>query len=636
MIIPMQVALGFSISAVLISLSNLIYTCIHGQVKKTNNLLFIAMLFILMINASCGIVSSLVDGYRQTSDTAYFIQRVSRYIYFITHTALCPLLYFYTSSVVGQSIRENVKKTLLLATPFFITEILVISNPLTYISWHFDEFREFHRGIGELGVYLAAAFYYIMTIVLILFSWRTLSKKRKTVLLWCFGTVLLGILIQLFVKTLRVEVLFETIGVTGILMCIENEDDRTNAVIGTYNRQALSMDLEAAFANYKQLYFDVVRVTNSDIISRLTGSGNADLIYAQIAAYLKTVVPEYSVYAANPGVFVLVLYHKNEDEVNEIVSTIEHRFADTWDSGEISVPISIVQMIGNLPNHITSISEAFYMMDAPLPVELDKNVLKDDDLDYLLRRVAVEGAVSRGLEEGSFEVYYQPTYHIDETLHGAEALLRMHDSVLGDVYPDEFIPAAESMGMIDKIDEYVLKEVCDFVKTGIPKQNGMDSINVNLSVIQCMKTGFVERVLEIVDGAGVKRSFINFEITESVAATDYKLLKDVVKKLKSLGFMFSMDDYGTGYSNINSAFSLNFDVVKIDKSILWEAEKSRMGSVVLENSIRMMKEMDKEILVEGVETEKQVKLLKELKVDYLQGFYYSRPVPKDDFIELIS
>ena len=636
MIIPMQVALGFSISAVLISLSNLIYTCIHGQVKKTNNLLFIAMLFILMINASCGIVSSLVDGYRQTSDTAYFIQRVSRYIYFITHTALCPLLYFYTSSVVGQSIRENVKKTLLLATPFFITEILVISNPLTYISWHFDEFREFHRGIGELGVYLAAAFYYIMTIVLILFSWRTLSKKRKTVLLWCFGTVLLGILIQLFVKTLRVEVLFETIGVTGILMCIENEDDRTNAVIGTYNRQALSMDLEAAFANYKQLYFDVVRVTNSDIISRLTGSGNADLIYAQIAAYLKTVVPEYSVYAANPGVFVLVLYHKNEDEVNEIVSTIEHRFADTWDSGEISVPISIVQMIGNLPNHITSISEAFYMMDAPLPVELDKNVLKDDDLDYLLRRVAVEGAVSRGLEEGSFEVYYQPTYHIDETLHGAEALLRMHDSILGDVYPDEFIPAAESMGMIDKIDEYVLKEVCDFVKTGIPKQNGMDSINVNLSVIQCMKTGFVERVLEIVDGAGVKRSFINFEITESVAATDYKLLKDVVKKLKSLGFMFSMDDYGTGYSNINSAFSLNFDVVKIDKSILWEAEKSRMGSVVLENSIRMMKEMDKEILVEGVETEKQVKLLKELKVDYLQGFYYSRPVPKDDFIELIS
>ena len=636
MIIPMQVALGFSISAVLISLSNLIYTCIHGQVKKTNNLLFIAMLFILMINASCGIVSSLVDGYRQTSDTAYFIQRVSRYIYFITHTALCPLLYFYTSSVVGQSIRENVKKTLLLATPFFITEILVISNPLTYISWHFDEFREFHRGIGELGVYLAAAFYYIMTIVLILFSWRTLSKKRKTVLLWCFGTVLLGILIQLFVKTLRVEVLFETIGVTGILMCIENEDDRTNAVIGTYNRQALSMDLEAAFANYKQLYFDVVRVTNSDIISRLTCSGNADLIYAQIAAYLKTVVPEYSVYAANPGVFVLVLYHKNEDEVNEIVSTIEHRFADTWDSGEISVPISIVQMIGNLPNHITSISEAFYMMDAPLPVELDKNVLKDDDLDYLLRRVAVEGAVSRGLEEGSFEVYYQPTYHIDETLHGAEALLRMHDSILGDVYPDEFIPAAESMGMIDKIDEYVLKEVCDFVKTGIPKQHGMDSINVNLSVIQCMKTGFVERVLEIVDGAGVKRSFINFEITESVAATDYKLLKDVVKKLKSLGFMFSMDDYGTGYSNINSAFSLNFDVVKIDKSILWEAEKSRMGSVVLENSIRMMKEMDKEILVEGVETETQVKLLKELKVDYLQGFYYSRPVPKDDFIELIS
>ena len=234
---------------------------------------------------------------------------------------------------------------------------------------------------------------------------------------------------------------------------------------------------------------------------------------------------------------------------------------------------------------------------------------------------SVESAVSRGLEENSFEVYYQPTYHISGKLHGAEALLRMHDRELGNVYPDEFIPVAEQIGLIDEIDDYVLDCVCKFVKTGIPQQYGMDSINVNLSVMQCMKPGFVERVSGIVESNGVDKSFINFEITESIAASDYRILSDVIKRLKDDGFMFSMDDYGTGYSNVSAVFSLNLDVVKIDKSLLWNAEKDALGMIILENTIRMIQQIQKKILVEGVETMSQIELLKYLRVDYLQGFY---------------
>ena len=97
-----------------------------------------------------------------------------------------------------------------------------------------------------------------------------------------------------------------------------------------------------------------------------------------------------------------------------------------------------------------------------------------------------------------------------------------------------------------------------------------------------------------------------------------------------------MDDYGTGYSNVSAVFSLNLDVIKIDKSILWGAEKSTMGMVILENTIRMIRQMKKKILVAGVETEKQIELLEKMKVDYLQGFYFSKPIPKNDFIDLIS
>ena len=594
------------------------------------------MLYILILNALTGVISCVSDAMGITSSTMDVVREISRYVYFFTHTALCPLLYFYVSSVIGKSMREDKKSTLLKASFFFFAEILVFLNPFIHSVWYMDEANVFHRNWGEYIIYGVAAVYYLLTLFMLLFSWKTISKKRKVSMVFFFITTLIGVFLQLFIKGLRVEVLFEIIGFTGAMMSIENEDDRINASIGVYNRQALMMDLEAALKNYRHLNILIVRVANKDIVSRMTGSENINAIYVQVSQFLKSVVPRYSVYAASPGDFMLLLYHKNKEETNNIVRQIDDRFKENWKVGEVEIPLNVVQMLTEIPKRITSVDDALYMIDAPLPKDIEKSVLEESDLDYLLRRAAVESAVMRGLEEGSFDVYYQPTYHLDGTLHGAEALLRMHDKELGDVYPDEFIPVAEQVGLISDIDDFVLHEVCRFIKSGIPKANGMDGINVNLSMLQCMKRGFVGHINKLVEEEGVDKGFINFEITESVAATDYKTVSHVVRDLKKEGFLFSMDDYGTGYSNMNAIFSLNLDVIKIDKSILWSAEKKETGAIILENSVNMIRQMKKKILVEGVETEAQLNRLRELKVDYLQGYYFSKPVPKDEFIRLIE
>ena len=150
------------------------------------------------------------------------------------------------------------------------------------------------------------------------------------------------------------------------------------------------------------------------------------------------------------------------------------------------------------------------------------------------------------------------------------------------------------------------------MQSGEPTRLGMECINVNLSVVQCMQDKFVERIRGIVDSYGISKSLINFEITESVSASDYELLSKVITSLKENGFQFSMDDYGTGYSNMHSLFSLSFDIVKIDKSILWDAENSELGEIILESCIHMIKQMKRKILVEGVETKKHVEKLKKL------------------------
>ena len=134
----------------------------------------------------------------------------------------------------------------------------------------------------------------------------------------------------------------------------------------------------------------------------------------------------------------------------------------------------------------------------------------------------------------------------------------------------------------------------------------------------------------------ISEEIIAFKNPKSISAESYEIMNETINDLKVEGFLFSMDDYGTGYSNMRALASMHLDCIKIDKSILWEAEKSELGLIILENSIRMIHQMKLDILVEGVETESQIKLLEPLGVNYLQGFFFSKPVPKDKFLEIVK
>lgn len=631
-----DVSLGISLACMLICITNIVYIMIHGRTDKVQNKLFIVILGILTINAICGLTTAITQHYLMESDQLYAINQNSRYIYFLTHTALCPVFFYYIASVNGVLTGKGIVRKLLYYVPFILTEVLVFTNPWTNLVWYYDENRIYHRNTLEMTIYAAALYYYIWALIIVIFSWGAMTKRRRMVLIFLFFLVASGVLIQLLFKNIKVEVLSEAVGFTGVLMTIENEDDRLYGNTNYYNRGALGTDLKAGLIHNRVMTILVIKVLNPGVVAQMTGSEDANTLPSMVAGYLVTLVPRYHIYVANQETMVVTLYDTPEDKTREMAEMISQRFEQVFHYADRQVPLSTVVLIADLPEQISSVTDAFHMIDNPILEGNEKKILRGEDLDYLIRRSAVESAVSRGLQEGSFEVYYQPTYHIDQSLHGAEALLRMHDKELGNLYPDEFIPVAEQIGMIDSIDDFVLEEVCRFISSGTPAASGMDCINVNLSVIQCMKPDFVEHITGIVEKYGVDKHFINFEITESVAASDYKFLGRVIQSLKKNGFMFSMDDYGTGYSNVAAILSLDFDVVKIDKSILWGAETSELGLIILENTIHMVRQMKKQILVEGVETLAQIELLTKLGVDYLQGFYYSKPIPKQEFIAKIQ
>ena len=294
-------------------------------------------------------------------------------------------------------------------------------------------------------------------------------------------------------------------------------------------------------------------------------------------------------------------------------------------------PISATILRASVPDELSGMEEVMLMVDGPLPTGEMKGIIHGRKLAYLTRSTDLEYALDRALKNNGLSMKYQTIHRKeDRTPYAIKALVRMTDPKLGELMPSEFIPQAERTGQIHRIGNMALEEVCRFINSGIPERLGYGIIFVNLSLVQCLQRDFAEHVTNIIMKHGVSPKMLNFEITKPVSKEDHYLLERVMRQLKKKGFRFTIEDFGAGYANVEAIFALDFDVVKIDRSILWDAMESEIGRIVLDNSIRMIKELDKEILVEGVENIRQIDMLSTMDVDYLQGYYFSRPVSREE------
>lgn len=248
----------------------------------------------------------------------------------------------------------------------------------------------------------------------------------------------------------------------------------------------------------------------------------------------------------------------------------------------------------------------------------------------------MENIIEKAFKNRSFTVYYQPIYSIEKKRFvSAEALLRLIDDEYGFIPPNLFIPVAEKTGAIHRIGDIVLENVCQFIAGEDFKRLGLDYIEINLSVVQCMQRGLADNILSTIKRYGISPDKINLEITETAANYSQNILIENMTKLINAGVSFSLDDFGTGYSNMARLASLPLKIVKLDKTFVDNSNKPKLH-IFLKGTIKMLKDMDMEIVVEGIETEQMVNTFSNLNCDFIQGYYYSKPIPEPDFVKFIE
>ena len=234
-----------------------------------------------------------------------------------------------------------------------------------------------------------------------------------------------------------------------------------------------------------------------------------------------------------------------------------------------------------------------------------------------------------------FEIYYQPI--VDISLKGlpctgAEALLRWNSPELGFIPPSDFIPLAEYLGLINPIGNHVLREACKTLREW--NDNGYPNykMNVNLSVVQLLQNDIVESVESVVRESGINPHNLTLEVTESLAINDIERMKNILGRIKALGVRIALDDFGTGYSSLNHMKQMPLDVIKVDQTFVRDLDRDTYAQSFIKMVSELAASLGVSVCVEGIERKEQLDVLADMKVRMVQGYYFGRPMPKEQFM----
>ena len=570
---------------------------------------------------------------------------VAHTLYLFFH-CLLPVVYFAYLITLTDTWHRVLKYPALWISyciPMLAVTLLLIANPATGHIFYLDGQESYTRGKLFYILYVVSAIYVIIGLAYMLFYRRLFKRGKYLTLISVYPLMAVSVVIQFFLPHYIIELFANSIGVLLIFMMIQRPEDKIDTATGLSKLSAYVHDMRRMVEVEKPVKVIMVNVTNYKSLRDMLGYDATNELLLHVADDLRALNWNQhfgaELYYLGVGKFRLVAEKQHFEQVEAVANQINDMLKPDYKLNGMELNMVACVCITRYPEDINNV-DALLAFGNDLDAKyFTGSVLYASEIyrpeHYNLMR-DLEGIMERAFANRAFSVYYQPIYSVQEQrFNSAEALLRLYDEKYGFISPEIFIPVAERNGAIHKIGAFVLEEVCRFIASDTFRSLGIDYIEVNLSVAQCMRTNLAQEILEILERYHVSPSQINLEITETATSYSQNAMMENLDVLSRAGVTFSLDDFGSGYSNMRRIASLPIHIVKLDKSFISEQGNPNI-LIVLENTIRMIKDMNMKIVVEGVETKGLAKQFSDLQCEYIQGYYYSRPIPKDEFVQFIE
>lgn len=629
----------FNFCSAILLIILLISTFCRKMTRGKTNHIFIALMIACLASSCFDCLAVWADNEEIQNLT---IKNILHTGYIIFHNISTPIYILYLISLTDtwHRIYNNKKFQLILAVPIVTVLVLVIVNSFTGVVFYFDEKLNYTRGF-LFPILYAAAFIYMVFGITYLYKYRELfSTSRYVSLMAMFPLMLMAIIIQMIFPRILVEMLVNAIGMLFVSMMVQRPEETIDIITGLRKYSAYAEDMKRGFKNEKPVEVIMINISNFNSLSEILEYDGMNELLAILADKILKTKANADMYYLDKGRFRLVVDKRHSDDTKKIADVVNDIFKEDIILKEMVINLLAYICILDCPDDINDFNTLMAFgkdfterLAYTGNVVFAKDIIQKSRYDVLRN---IDAVIENAIVNNKFKIYYQPIYSVEKKCFtSAEALLRLIDDKYGFVSPEIFIPAAEKSGAIHRIGAYVLDDVCRFISSDDFNNLGLEYIEINLSVAQCMHNSLVGEVMRILNKYNISADKINLEITETAADNAQNTMMENITALSERGISFSLDDFGTGYSNIRRVASLPLKIVKLDKSFAITDDNQKM-LIVLQNTIKMLKAMNMEIVVEGVETENLVKQFSDMQCEYIQGYYFSKPIPENEFVEFVK
>lgn len=634
----MQYNYDFEIASLFVMIIILSHFAFIRQFPGEKTKIYGMLLFSCIFESVFNIVSCI--GLANSALVPQVVNEVLVFAFFVFE-GLSAYLIFRYFMVVGQIERPYRKAVWMVgAVPFLVFELLVVATPFIGFFYYFKD-GSYYQGFGADFGYYYIDFYFLLNIVLVMLR-RKLVGRRIQIIAFIYTLVAIGVVIVQF----RFRgILLTSAGNALVLimtyLAMQNPNEMLDAVTGMGNENAMAQQIKNRIDRGKKVTVLTVEIQKFHHINTVLGIRNSNMIMTEIGKYLSNLCGKFHVFHGYGPFFTILMDDDNQCAL--VQKQIIERFQRDWEALQNHVALNIELVVQRYPGDFDTVAEFLGMRNFLLEeaAELGNQaviVANEELIQRYHRRTKVEMAVARAIREQSFEVYYQPIYSLKEKrISSLEALIRLKDDELGFIPPDEFIPLAERDGNIIHIGEIVLEACCKFLSRHVLSNAslGIRNIHVNISVAQCLRQSLTETIAPVLERYHIPPAMITLEITERTAIRTPLQMQKHMRELGDMGVSFAMDDYGTGNSNCSYLIQFPFQEIKFDKEMVWAYFENETARVVLENEIATIKRLGIPIVVEGIEKGEQSEQMERLGVNYIQGYYYGRPLPEKECLRYI-
>ena len=640
--------LYFDLSAILIMVIMIAVLFLRKiQGNRTNKLLMALYLNVLL--------TTIFDLWSEAYNIWFLAQETDstfRYLlydaYFLSRNLTPPLfqLYLFAVTDTWHILKERRWMQLLFVTPYVMVCLLVFSNVFCHNVFYFDENLVYTRGPIFYGLHVCAFVYFITGIAFLLTYRKVLATDKLLALICFYPWNLLAIMVQALIPEYLVEMFLNTVSLFMVSNIVQRPEEVINPIIGIRSHIAYTSDMKKAYYLRKPVRVLLARIVNYQSLLTILGNDACNSLMKRTSDKMKAAFRSKrnsaDLYYLENGLFAAVSQTENSEYFRTAAQSFSSSINGSLQIGKLELEMDSCLSVFRCPEDFEEYEKMMSFVNtfsSFLPANGVVTFLEDENDKQKFRfhlRNEIDQIVSNAIEKNRFQMYYQPIYSVSQKrFTSAEALIRLFDEKYGFISPELFITSAEKNGTILQIGEFVLDSVCRFMAEcslmGLP----IEYIELNLSMKQCMQMDLRDKVLYYLNKYNLKPEQINLEITETAANTAQDIVEENIRFLSEQGVAFSLDDYGTGYSNLSRIICLPFRIVKIDKSMTDKVFDSKINAV-LKYNIRLLKEIGMEIVVEGVETEAALKQFEGMGCDFIQGYYFSRPLPQREFVEFIK